>query len=305
MLYTPDQLQNLSTVVQKPDFLWEGIIPSRSKMVLLHGPGGVGKSALLWNLFNAIEQGQPFLGLPTRKAKTLIISTDMSVHELHMRWDVAFKPLFAMEIEVPFEIRHPNFFKSDLHDRVLQYVEDNNVELIGVDTIGKIHFGDPNKEDTVAEVYKRLTTWFKDRTIIGNFHNKKSMRDAAGGEIVTEDDFRGNRKWVDDAVVQLQMRRVPKAVFRSRLYHSKSQVAPLLDPIDCYIDAKGNIELWQDSKAKASIKQWGDILASMPPGTPVNALIQEYMNRYGGSRATAYRARSAYYAAHGGTPPPP
>lgn len=296
MLYTPQDLSNLGNIIQKPDFLWEGVIPTKSKVVLLHGPGGVGKSAFLWSLFNAIEEGKPFLGLATKQAKTLIISTDMSVYDIYLRWDQNFTPLFHMEISLPFEVRDPRFPKTDLYKRVKDFVGLNNIELVAFDTVGKIHFGDPNQEETVGQVYNSLLRWLPNTTIIGNFHNKKAMRNSTGHEIITEDDFRGSRKWVDDAVVQLQIRKVEKSAYHSKLYHMKSQVSAKIDPIDLYINLHGLVELWQDSKSKRIITQWGDILQQNQKATP-DELIKAYMAAYTVARASAYRARAMYNAA--------
>ena len=302
MIYTAADLQNLGSTIVAPDFIWEGLIPEKSKMVLLHGPGGSGKSSLIWSLFNAVEQGKPFLGLNTKATKTLIISTDMSIFELFLRWRSGFKPSFTMAVQPPFDLIDPTFVNSKTYTEIKAYVKDNGIGLIGIDTIGKVHARDGNKEDTVAEVYNRLQNWFPDITTVGNFHNKKSLRDDKGNAIVTEDDFKGNRKWVDDAVVQLGMKTVNKSAFHSRLSHYKSQVAALIDPIDIFINSRGEAELWNDNQNMVAIQQWGSLVASMPPNSKVKDMIDEYMRRHNVSEATAKRHKSAWTKATQTTP---
>lgn len=302
MIYSAAQLQSLHNSITPPDFIWDGVIPEKSKVVLLHGPGGSGKSALIWSLFNAVEAGTPFLGLNTKQTKTLIISTDMSVFELYLRWRNGFVPTFSMAIQPPFNMIDPAFVNTKVYGEIKAYVKDNNIGLIGIDTIGKCHFGDANKEDTVAEVYSRLQGWFPDTTILGNFHNKKSLRDAHGNPIITEDDFRGNRKWVDDAVVQLGMSAVNKSAFHSVLKHYKSQVSVKIDPIDIFINSKGEAELWNDKQNQTAIQQWSDLVASMPTGTTATDMMLEYCKRHGVSPATAKRHKSAWLKSTQTTP---
>ncbi len=291
MLYTPEQLQNLDTLIEKPKFLVFPYVPAKSKVILLHGPGGVGKSALLWSLANSLETGSKFLGLECEKARTLVISTDMSVHEVNLRWGQKFKAYFHMEICSPFDILDKGFRTTDVFKRCIDYVQLVGAELILIDTLGKIHFSDPSEAETVSNVYDRLTKWFPDTTIILNAHNKKSQRDFEGNEIITDDDFLGSRKWVDDAVVQLQMRRVNGSEFKSRLYHSKTQVTAKIDPLDLYIDLNGTVELWNDSRATKVIEQWQEIVKEVDP-------LAAYIHKFGVSRATAYRVKAMFDNRH-------
>lgn len=291
MLYTPDQLQSLSTLIEQPRFLVESIVPAKSKVILLHGPGGVGKSALLWSLANCLENGQPFLGMETQKARTLVISTDMSVYEVNLRWGEKFKANFHMEIISPFDILDKHFRTSEVFKRCSDYVKTAGIELVLIDTLGKIHFEDPSDAATVSRVYQALTLWFPETTIILNSHNKKSQRDFEGNEIITDDDFLGSRKWVDDAVVQLQMRKVNGSEFKSRLYNSKNQIAAKIAPIDLYIDLNGAVELWNDSRASKVIEQWKTVLKELDP-------IAAYVHSFSVSRATAYRVKNIFDSRH-------
>ena len=287
MIYESKQLRSLSTMIDEPKFLVHPYIPAKSKVVLLHGPGGVGKSGLLWSLANALESGVSFLGLPVQSCKTLVISTDMNVYELHMRWGDIFKADFSMEICQPFDCLDRGFSKSAVFKECTDFAKQNKVELVLIDTLGKVHFGDPTKPETVTNVYHQLTSWFPDTTIIVNAHNRKSQRDIDGSEIITDDDFLGSRKWVDDCVVQLHMRKVNGSEFKSRVYNPKNQVAQKAEPIDVYIDTHGQVELWDDIRANLVISQWRNIMTDSHP-------IIAYMDTYHVSRRTASRVKAMY-----------
>ena len=202
-----------------------------------------------------------------------------------------------MAIVSPFDILDKKFMQSAVFQKCRHFHEQERIELVLIDTLGKIHFSDPSDADTVSRVYQALTVWFPETTIIVNAHNRKSNRDSAGNEIMTEDDFMGNRKWADDAVVQLQMRKYG-AEFKSRLYHAKSQVAVKIEPIDLYIDIHGNVELWQENRSHIVINRFLMLKKRLGEVASTETLIQAYMSEYQCSRRTAYRVRAMVQNRH-------
>ena len=291
MLYSPAQLQVLDAIIETPKFLVHPYIPAKSKVILLHGPGGVGKSAFIWSLANALENGQSFLDISLQPSRTLVLSTDMSIHEMNLRWTTKFKAYFHAEVCSPFDILDKGFRKTEVFERLEKFTRINQVELVLIDTLGKIHFNDPSDPATVSRVYQALTTWFPDTTILVNAHNRKSQHDQTGAEIITDDDFLCSRKWADDAVGVLQIRRVNGSEFKSRLYHTKSQVSIKADPIDLYIDIYGQVETWDDGRANEVINRWKSIMDKADP-------IKAYMYQFECSRPTAYRVKKMWETRH-------
>lgn len=301
-IYTPAQLENLGALIPPQHFLIDPILPERSKVVLCHGPGGVGKSALLWGAANAIANpaAPDFLGLATRHGlPVLVIETDMNEVELNMRWGGDFRAHFYCGVFPPFDIMAKDWRDvpavrecGDLHQKI-------GFRAIFIDTIGKIHRGDPIKDETVALVYARLLEWFPQTTVWGSYHNKKPSRDAMGAEIVTDDDFKGNRKWVDDAVIQLQVRRAGGTKYRSKLYHLKSQISEMLDPIDLYIDIKGQVTLWEDGRAAEVAGMYNAIAQRLGQDSPAKTLNCAYMEGHKVSEKTAKRARAMWQEEYG------
>src|SRR5262249_4451006 len=67
------------------DTFVEEMIPAYG-VTLLHGKSSAGKSALAWEIANAVQTGKPLLGLRTVKTDVLYISLDMTQRSLLGRW---------------------------------------------------------------------------------------------------------------------------------------------------------------------------------------------------------------------------
>src|SRR5580700_53891 len=71
-MYQPSEFANFVRNLKVTSPLVQGFIPA-SSVNLLVGESGVGKSALAYQLALATAAGVPFLGMPTRKSKVVLV----------------------------------------------------------------------------------------------------------------------------------------------------------------------------------------------------------------------------------------
>lgn len=261
------------------------IVPAYGK-TLLHGPPGSGKSAVMWGIGNAVTHGDLYLGLESKRARVLLISTDMSLYELKHRWGTSFTPQFDLLCLPGFDCTRAQFRATLVYKVVQQYVNDNQIQLVMVDALGGIHSGRSARDDEVAdEVDHRLSEWLPDVSYLLLGHDRK-LRYNRDGEPMEPgpEDFLGSQKWRANATTQLHM--WPIGEYISVLQHAKSQVAAkLTDKIKLYIDLHGRAELWSEHRAGEVLTKYRNALKELG----VNATIGVIAAHYGVSERTVQR----------------
>jgi hypothetical protein len=264
------------------------IVPAYGK-TLLHGPPGSGKSAVMWGIGNAVVTGASYLGLESKRANVLLISTDMSLYELKHRWNTAFVPLFDLVCLPGFDCTKAVFKTSLVYNLVRHYVADNQIQLVMVDALGGIHSGRSARDDEVAdEVDHRLSEWLPDVSYLLLGHDRK-LRYNRDGEPMEPgpEDFLGSQKWRANATTQLHM--WPVGEYISVLQHAKSQVAARLqDKIKLYIDLHGRAELWNEHRAGEVRAKYRRAIAELGTNVTVGAIAAHY----GVSERTVQRWKS-------------
>ena len=273
--------------------LLDPIIPTMGK-TLLHGPPGSGKSAMMWGVGNAVATGTPYLGLPTKQARVLLVSTDMSLYELKHRWNDAFTPLFDILCVSGFDCTKQGFAKSTLYSLVKNYVETNQIGLVMVDALGGIHSGRSARDDEVAdEVDHRLSDWLPSCGLLLLGHDRK-LRYNRDGEAVEpgKEDFLGSQKWSANMTSQVHM--WPVGEYVSTIHHAKCQVAPRLEEqVRLYIDLHGRAELWNEHRAVEVSTKYRDAVRELGlAGLNVTQQVQVIAQHYGKSERTIKRWRA-------------
>ena len=204
----------------------------------------------MWGIGNAVTSGTQYLGLQSKQANVLLISTDMSLYELKHRWGTSFSPQFDLLCLPGFDCTKAVFKTSLVFNLVRRYVAENQVQLVMIDALGGIHSGRSARDDEVAdEVDHCLSAWLPDVSYLLLGHDRK-LRYNRDGEPMEPgpEDFLGSQKWRANATTQLHM--WPVGEYISVLQHAKSQVAARLeDKIKLYIDLNGRAELWNEHRA--------------------------------------------------------
>ncbi len=81
-LYFGREVGHVVRALPSSDHIVEGLIPPRS-VNLLVGDSGVGKTPLAYQLALAVAAGAPFLGLPVRAAKVLLVDYENALWDAH------------------------------------------------------------------------------------------------------------------------------------------------------------------------------------------------------------------------------
>lgn len=273
------------------EFLWDPMIPARAK-VINHSSPSVGKSAFSWGVMNAIQSGEPYLGLPTKKGKCLLISNDMTEHMFKMRWGKNFEPRFPFIMIPKSDISTEGFLYSEAYTFIYKFVREEGIDLVCIDTLGGLCMGKSMSSDETATLLTGvINKWIgTDRSILILHHDKKMGRDSSGNKFYADkEDFLGSQMWSSDCTSQIHMWK--SRDHQSCIKHVKSQVSALHeDTIKVYINLTGMAELWDEKRASEVIQKVNKLLSALKltDATSTEQVIA-IMKEYSISERTAWR----------------
>ena len=273
------------------EFLWTPMIPARSK-ILTHSAPSVGKSALSWGVMNAIQSGEPYLGLPTKAGNCLLVSNDMSKHSFKQRWDKNFAPKFPFIIIPKTDISTETFAYSDAYKFIYEFVRERKIDLVCIDTLGGLCMGKSMSSDETATMLTGIINqWIgTDRAILILHHDKKMGRDSSGTKFYSDkEDFLGSQMWSSDCTSQIHMWKSRE--HQSCIKHVKSQVSALHDDtLKVYINLTGMAELWDDKRASEVTQKFNKFItdAKLTQATPTEQVMGA-IKFFGISERTAWR----------------
>jgi RecA-family ATPase len=263
------------------EMLWDPFVAAHG-CTLIHGPGGCGKSGVVWGLMNAMETGEHYLGLNVARANCLLVSFDMNKFAHNQRWGTKFKPRFDIVYENKLDATSSSFRQTKLYTEVQKFVKEAAISLVVIDALSGLILGQKASDDSVATaVDAALAVWLPDVAKLVVHHDKKTRYGADGEPMQpTSDDFLGSAMLRNNAVSQIHMWKTGDCV--SALAHEKSQVSVLYpDRLKLYIDMHGDVELWDQKRADDVVKTLQDGievlgLGDMPPTRQVEALAAHY-----------------------------
>ena len=217
------------------------IIPSTG-IVLFHGPPGIGKSTIAWQLANNIEQGSALLGMLSNKARVLLLSLDMPKYGLHARWKESnFEPLFDLVITENFDPASPAFQHGKVFKGVREWYDKNRYQLVIVDSLAHVvaYGKSVNADEAVGPTYDSFKQWFPNTCILFIHHDrKKKMKDDGTWPEPTDEDFIGSQQWKAQCTTQLHLSKANNTLLKLEL--AKNQVGPTwYEPMDLYMNEKG------------------------------------------------------------------
>jgi AAA domain-containing protein len=289
--------QGVAASLPSIEMLLDPLVPSRGK-TLLHGPPGSGKSALMWGIGNAVVTGTPYLKLPTKQRRVLLLSTDMSLYELKHRWGDSFVPLFDVLCAAGFNCTKPMFNKSEIYGTVRAYVESHDIQLVMVDALGGIHSGSSARDDEVADaVEEQLTKWLPNTAFLLLGHDRKLRFDFKGNASPpSPEDFLGSQKWSANATSQIHMSLTPNK-FISVIEHVKCQVAAKHPSvIKVYIDAHGCAEAWDEHKATEAKSKFTKAINELGlVGMETSEQVKRIAAKYKKTERTVWRWRALWH----------
>ena len=226
-------------------FLWRPYLPAGGT-VLLHGPGGAGKSQLIWQILNAVQTGAGIFGRKVKQGNALLVCVDMSPITLRLRWEQAeFPQHFDLIGGVPFDVSNDRFLQSQAYFTLKQVSEEKSFSVVAIDATGRIHSMSANSDEAPNAVYRVFRELFPLSTLIFNHHDRKMGRDRYGHQLEArgDEDSMGSANWRNYATTVLHLYAVSAS--RRVLEYTKSQVATLTDPVLLYQFPKsGELVVW-------------------------------------------------------------
>ena len=160
------------------DFLWAGMIP-RLSMVVLEGAPKVGKTFLALQIAKAIAEGSDFGGRPCTQARVLYL-----ILEDEPSWHDRLKKLLKAGYTLPPNLFIPDPFRSDkpfvqhiLAPETQRWLKgclnETDPELVIIDPLREIHSCDEQDSTAMKIMGDALVTTFHGRTMVILHHTKK------------------------------------------------------------------------------------------------------------------------------------
>ena len=168
------------------DWIVENMIIHKGLHFIAAGSGS-GKSWLGIDLAIACASGRPWCNfIETNRARVLYINEEIEKKRFWGRF------CMMHEDDMPnlhvIQKQNTKVDKSFYMDKLIQYIKDNEIQLVIVDTFVRIHSMDENDNGAVAKLYDRFQELIDaGAAVIILHHNKK----AAPGTAITQDSMRG------------------------------------------------------------------------------------------------------------------
>jgi len=235
---------------------------------------------------NAIQSGEPWMGMATTPTKVLLLSSDMNLYQFNLRWGEKFKPKFYFAHHDKLNVTADTFRTTTLYNHVQEAVNQEGIGLVMFDALGGLHVGRSNKDDeTASEVDQALTEWLPGVAMVILHHDRKARPGPDGTPVPPDgEDFLGSQMWRSNCQSQLHMWRV--GAHMSVVQHMKSQVSKLYeDAVKIYIDLDGIAEGWDQRRADEVSDMWRNAMKETKSwGLPASQQVERVMQFYATSK---------------------
>lgn len=212
-----------SDLPQDPVWIGPSVLPKSSKMIF-GGQAATGKSMVMLSMARALALGEEkplgcdLFQIP-RPTRVLLIEHELKPYGLQTRVKKLFQDIEPSVLEDNFWYvsGEPSlqFSSSEGREEIGRIVETVKPEVLILDPIGKMHYGDENDNAAIARLMYYLDVLIKQgkewgMSIIFSHHfGKPSDNPQASGNRDKLDpyNFRGASKWKDDPDVRVTMER--------------------------------------------------------------------------------------------------
>ena len=213
-------------------------------VILFYGRAGIGKSAVTWQLAQAIQLGEPIWGMPTQQTNVLYLELDTPENLMTQRFKQAeptFVPAFSIATEaISWDYRqflspnptgdaeHVMHTLSDMH-RDYQY------GVVFIDALREVVPGDLSASGIARRVYDAFKTIFPGSSLVFIHHERKSGAQVFGASDPLQS-AAGSMEFINVAQVALRFHRKGRDTW---LEHGKSQASAEFEPLPISLQEDG------------------------------------------------------------------
>ena len=235
-MYVFEQGAELLHLPRHDSVFWFNPYVPRDGIVVLYGRPTIGKTAVAWQMAQAIQAGTPLGGLPTTRTNVLFLELDMPMVLAQERWIEA-DPAFSPEFSIVFEGASIDSFQlvsrvqDERHKEVVatfaRLHEKFHYGVVFVDALREVVVGDINVSGIPRRVYDAFRTVFPGASIVFIHHERKTFTSGFGpGDPLQA--AAGSMEFMNHATVSLQFHRRGRETF---LFHLKSQASAQFEPL--------------------------------------------------------------------------
>jgi hypothetical protein len=203
---------------------------------MLYGRSGIGKTAVAWQMAQAIQTGQSIWGMPTKQTNVLFMELDMPDNLAQNRWadaDPAFVPEFSVAFdEVSLDYRqfltpYPDDRHKEVMDKLQMMHQRQQFGVVFIDALREVVPGDLSASGIARRVYDAFKTVFPGATIVFIHHERKGAA-ANMGPTDPLHAAAGSMEFINVAQVAVQFHRRGRETW---LDHGKTQASATFDPL--------------------------------------------------------------------------
>lgn len=203
---------------------------------MFYGRSGIGKTAVCWQIAQAIQAGSPIWGFPTAQTNVLFLELDTPEPLVQDRWqngDPPFEPNFTIVFEeTSYDYRQfLTPYPDEFHGKVMHDLQRLHRELqfgvVFVDALREVVLGDLSVSGTPRRVYDAFKTLFPGATVVFIHHERKSSMNP----MMANDPLHaaaGSMEFINVAQVALQFHKKGRDTW---LEHRKSQASAEFEPL--------------------------------------------------------------------------
>lgn len=211
---------------------------------MLYGRSGIGKTAVAWQMAQAIHTGESVWGFPTKRANVLFVELDMPENLAIKRWkdaDPEFTPRFHLAFE-EMSLDYRMFlsaYPDDRHKEALDKMQNAHRQyeygVVFVDALREVVPGDLSASGIARRVYDSFKFIFPGATIVFIHHERKGSAQNMGPTDPLHA-AAGSMEFINVAQVAVQFHRRGRETW---LDHGKSQASAEFEPLPISLRSDG------------------------------------------------------------------
>jgi len=234
-------------------------IPHNST-VILFGRAGIGKSAITWQMAQAIQDGSPIWGLPTQQTNVLYIELDTPESVMAQRFLTAepqFTPNFTIvSDEISWDYRQflspaPHGEAAEIMYALQDLHKKYSYGVVFIDALRHVVPGDLSASGIARRIYDAFKLIFKSSALVFVHHERKSGQQMFGSGDPLQS-AAGSMEFINAAQVALHFYRKGRDTW---LDHLKSQATAEMEPMPISLSEDGIYVIHRDQQKNSIVSE--------------------------------------------------